>query len=234
MGQPAIAVRDLHGGLERIGPILDALGVRRGRPVLVVVGGASGMSDTEITAIEKVMAAGVLPLLADRDAVVVDGGTDSGIMRAVGRAGAASGGRVPLIGVAVGAKVARPGESPSDKPPLEPHHTHAILVDGDEWGDESPWLAGVADAVAEGSPSVTLVVNGGKITYHDAQHSLDRGRPVVVVRGTGRAADAIAGARDGAESDPAARRIGTSALTSAVELAGIVDGIRSALEPAED
>ena len=90
-----------------------------------------------------------------------------------------------------------PGRGPSAENAAEPepHHTHLVLVPGTSWGDESPWLTHVADALADGRGSVTVVINGGDITYADAAASIDRGRPVVVLAGTGRTADAIAGAR---------------------------------------
>ena len=42
----------------------------------------------------------VVPVAERRDAVVIDGGTDSGVMQLIGRARSALGGRFPLIGVA--------------------------------------------------------------------------------------------------------------------------------------
>jgi hypothetical protein len=86
--------------------------------------------------------------------------------------------------------------------PLDPYHTQVILVPGDTWGDESPWLSRVAAAIASGWPSVTLVVNGGEITYGDIEHSLEAGRPVIVLAGTGRTADAIAAAAHGRDGGP--------------------------------
>lgn len=130
-----------------------------------------------------------------RGGAVVDGGTDSGIMRVLGLSRHSTGACLPLIGVAAEGTVMLPGKpSPRDAAPLEPHHTHTILVPGDNWGDESPWLSSVATSIAQDQPSLTVVINGGRITYDDINHSLAAGRPVVVVAGTGRAADAIAAA----------------------------------------
>ena len=91
-----------------------------------------------------------------------------------------------------------------------------ILVPGDSWGDEFPWLADVADAVAGASRSVTLVVNGGEITYDDIARSVERHRPVVVLAGTGRTADAIGAANDGDRGDPRSRQIAIWPLTRVV------------------
>jgi hypothetical protein len=57
------------------------------------------------------------------------------------------------------------------------------------------------------------LVNGGEIAYEDVAESLTRGRPVVVLAGTGRTADAIAAARAGRSTDPRAVAAASSDLT---------------------
>ena len=200
---------------------LETHGVRRGHPVLVLVGGADAMDPSVLDTLDHVLRTAVLPLLDAYDAVAVDGGTDSGVMRVIGRARDAAGHRFPLVGVAAEGTVVAPGAPAGHTDPaeLEPHHTHVVLVPGDEWGDESPWLAEVADAVADGAPSVTVVVNGGEITFTDALASLDRGRPVVVLAGTGRAADEIAAAREGPGPGCRAVTIAASRLAHVVPVA---------------
>ena len=195
---------------------LDALAVGRGRPVLVLVGGAGGMSQEHLSRTAEVLSQQVVPVLARLGAAVVDGGTDSGVMRAIGQARSAAGADFPLIGVAAEGTVS--AGTRDDAGEIEPGHTHVILVPGDSWGDESPWLADVADTVAGTAPSVTLVINGGKITYDDIAHSLDRHRPVVVLAGTGRTADAIAAAADGHRENLGARQIAGSPLTRVVDI----------------
>ena len=183
---------------------LDALAVARGRPVLVVVGGAGRMNQEHLNRTAAVLTAQIIPVLDRLGVTVIDGGTDSGVMRVIGQARSAAGAAFPLIGVAAeGTVCADSASAHAGTAQIEPHHSHVILVPGDSWGDESPWLADVADAVAGTSPSATLVINGGEITYDDIAHSLQRRRPVVVLAGTGRTADTIAAARDGDTRGPA-------------------------------
>src|SRR5450432_360755 len=132
----------------------------------------------------------IIQALGDWGAAVVDGGTDSGVMRVIGQAHHTAGASFPLVGVAAEGTVVLPGARPApDAGTLDPHHTLVILVPGDTWGDESRWLSRVAAAIADGRPSVTLVVNGGELTYGDIEHSLEARRPVIVLAGTGRTAD---------------------------------------------
>lgn len=214
---------------------LKALGITAGRPVLVLVGGAGGMSSGQMSALAGAIGQ-IIPALGDWGAAVVDGGTDSGVMRVIGQARDTARASFPLVGVAAEGTVIVPGQRPAPHAaPLDPHHSQVILVPGDAWGDESPWLARVATAIAGGRSSLTLVVNGGEITYDDIEHSRQDGRPVLVLAGTGRTADAIAAAASGQDGDPRAARAAASPGTTVVPLgdpAALRSSISSVLAPA--
>jgi hypothetical protein len=200
---------------------LRELGISMRRPVLVSVGGASGVTRRHAAAVAAALEE-LVPALDRWEAAVVDGGTDAGVMRVTGQVREAAGARFPLVGVAAEGTVLLPGRAAArDAARLEPRHSHVILVPGDGWGDESPWLSRVASAIASGRPSVTLVSNGGEVTYDDIEHSLEDGRPVIVLAGTGRTADAIASAAadTGDATDRRAARIARSEGTRIVSVA---------------
>lgn len=175
-----------RGPGEPLRAVAERLGGPPARPVLVLVGGADGVGPAEQQTIDAFLAEVVVPVLRQVRATLVDGGTDSGIMRGVGRAAEAAGLDTPLVGVAVAALVG------AGRAPLEEHHTHAVLVEGRQWGDESEALADLAVELAAGAPTVTVVVNGGSVSRTDVEFGLRGGRPVVAVRGTGRLADELA------------------------------------------
>lgn len=226
-----------HVAVHHVDQLSDALrraGMTADRVVVVVVGGAGGMGEPDLRVVTDVVRTALLPVIARHDAVVVDAGTDSGVMRLIGRARSAAGAQFPLLGVAATGTVVVPGAGgpeSSDAAPLEPNHTLFVLVPGTEWGDEAPWIGDIATAVAGARPSVTVLINGGRIAYDDAAGSLRRGRPVVVLAGTGRTADAIATARANGGGDPRAVEIAASALTTIAHVAE-PDAVGAALEAA--
>jgi len=186
-GASALA-RDVSDQKELAGALHD---IAPPRPVLVLVGGAKSMAEAAARQISPMLKDGLVPLLQRNGAAVIDGGTDSGVMAMIGRARAQVGASFPLIGIAARGTVHLPGGRPPNRsaPPLEPNHTHFLLVPGDRWGDESPWIGAAASALADGAPSATLVVGGGKITRLDLELSLRAGRQTLVLAGSGGTAD---------------------------------------------
>jgi SLOG in TRPM, prokaryote len=170
---------------DEIAAALDSAGLRLDRAVIVLVGGAGTMGEKEFETVAQVLRDEVVPVAERRDAVVIDGGTDSGVMQLIGRARSTLGGRFPLIGVAAEGTVLVPGAgTPSpDAVKLEPNHTLFLLVPGTQWGDEAQWMTDVAGVVAGHRSSVTVLMNGGQIAYTDVAASLRSGRPVVVLAG---------------------------------------------------
>lgn len=210
VGRPA----ELPGALRE-------LGLRPPRPTLALVGGAGGMNEFDLARLRLLFEGALAPLAESLGAFVVDGGTDAGVMRLMGQARARTGAAFPLVGVAATGTVALPGTAPShpEAASLEPHHTHFVLVPGAKWGDESPWLSRVAGALAAGAPSVTVLVNGGEIARQDVSRSIQAGRPVVVVAGSGRTADTLAAALRGEADDAQAKTLATSGLLRMVDVA---------------
>jgi hypothetical protein len=203
--------------LEDLPSAIAELGLES-RPALVVVGGADGLSEQLVLECAA-CAEGLVAAAEATGAAIVDGGTDSGVMRLLGRAHARAEASVPLVGVVVRTLVELPGAAAADgAAPPEPNHTHLLLVPGDSWGDEAPWIARVAGAIAGERPSVTVLINGGEVAWIDAAESVAAGRRVLTVTGTGRTADALAAAASGDRPDDRAAPLVGSGLVDAVAL----------------
>jgi hypothetical protein len=173
---------------------LSAIGLIENRPVLVVIGGASLISEEDLQRLQRLFSEVLAPLAQELGLIVADGGTDAGVMRLMGNAREEISGTFPLVGFSPDGLVKLPDDetSSTELTDLEPHHTHFFLVPGDQWGDESRWLARIASQIAGNYPSVTVLINGGSIALVDARENLKVHRPLVVIEGSGRLADEIA------------------------------------------
>jgi hypothetical protein len=205
-------------GPDDVGRAVSALGLGGPRPVLTVVGGAAGLDPVDRDRLGSLFSEVIAPAIARHGAAAVDGGTDNGVMRLLGQARAELP-EFPLIGVLAEGTVEFPGNTPriDDFGHIDPNHTHFVVVPGDFWGAESPYIPLVASALASGAPRVAVLVNGGEISLSDALETLEHGSPLLVLRGTGRLADKIAAAAE----DPAARgdeRIARIALSDLVRV----------------
>jgi hypothetical protein len=198
---------------------MEALGLHPPRPTVVVVGGAASLEEARMGILRPVFATGITPVMQRYGAVGVDGGTPFGVMRLFGEARAAAKPAFPLLGVvAAGPVQLRRGRSLAHaETVLEAHHTHFVIVPGDNWGDEAPWIACTATVLAAGARSITVLIGGGRIAYADVQHSVAAGRQIVVVAGSGGTADELADALAGAPADQRALTLIGSGLIRVVQ-----------------
>ena len=165
---------------------LDQLGIPHPKPVIVLVGGASGIGWLDTFPMRKAISV-ITKLAEDTGAVVLDGGTQAGIMKEMGHQRKKGKFSFPLVGVVFDSLLLK--EDP--KSILDPNHTHFFLIPGEDWGAESAWISKIATVVAGENKSITILVNGGNISRTDVQYSLLENRPVCIMRGTGRLADEI-------------------------------------------
>jgi hypothetical protein len=180
------------------GQIASALGLSAG-PLLLVHGGTTEIEPRLAPRLEAVLHDGVARAVACESFRILTGGTAAGIFTALGRA-LESAPPPALIGVAAAACVTWPGRVPGwfrwrldrGRVPLEPHHTHFMLVQGNHWGDETPTMLALADALSAGSPSVALLAGGGAVARQEVMGDVRAGREVVALAGTGRLADELA------------------------------------------
>ncbi len=178
-----------------------ALGLSRARPALVLLGPAevtgTELADTELAAAVLPVLRAVLAAAAERDAVVVTAGADTGLAHLVGLAAEALDGRWPrLVGVAPSGKVTEEAEPASGEVRLNANHDTAVLVPGSHWGEEVPALFRVVDAVARTRrPALAVLVGGGDGVRAALVDHLGRGRALLVLAGTGGLADEIAGGK---------------------------------------
>jgi hypothetical protein len=180
--------------------IFDALEITSPRAVILLFGGAAGLDDSRKAHLETLFADGVTPVAVELGALIIDGGTQSGVMAMMGEAVARFPETCQLLGIAPKGKINHPELSDtsavSDGTPLEPNHSHFVLVESNEWGGETTKMLELARAF--NTPTVAILVNGGPIAADEALQSVRSGWELLVVEGSGRFADDLSAAvRDG-------------------------------------
>lgn len=171
---------------KQIPEALTQLEVPHPNTVIVLVGGASGIGWLDTFPMRKAIRV-IARLAEETGSVVVDGGTQAGIMKEIGKQRKQNKFSFPLIGVVFDSLLMQ--QEPESI--LDSNHTHFFLVPGEDWGDESAWISKIATAIAGDKKSITVLVNGGNISKTDVEYSLLENRPTFVMRGTGRMADEI-------------------------------------------
>jgi hypothetical protein len=176
---------------------ISELGLNGQHPAIVLIGGK--IDEKEVAGTRRAIET-IARTAEDMRAVLICGGTDMGIMAEIGQIRWRHGYKFPLIGVTPEELVTWPGGPQNTKflwlgkqrCQLESHHSHFILVPGNEFGDESPWMGEAATLLSKGRQSVTILINGGEVSRKDIELSLENGRPVIVFSRTGRLADELA------------------------------------------
>lgn len=206
--------------------ILNALGIEQPEALIMITGGAANLdrdmkaNDELRSRLVQLFSRGVARAAVDIGALIIDGGTHSGVMALMGQGVADRGRKSSLLGVAPTGKVTYPGGpaegSIEDGAPLDPNHSHFVLVQSDKWGGETDTMYELAEALAnrvldppppadesssaqdgaEASPAkipvVTVLASGGLIAKDEVLRSVRQGWPIIVVQGSGRLADRIA------------------------------------------
>ncbi|MDX2074807.1 MAG: hypothetical protein SFZ02_00120 [bacterium] len=179
--------------------LLRTLGFKPPQPILFVSGGASGMSDYDKRQTELMMEA--VALFAEQNGItLIDGGTESGIMKMCGDIRIRHKYKFPLLGVSPRGLVSFPDHpNPHAQAELEDGHTHFVLVEGDEWGAESEMIINLTMTMSGAGttarkPAVGILINGGKIAMQEIYLATTRDKhklPIIVLDGSGRAADEV-------------------------------------------
>lgn len=183
-----------YDGSRSLASVLDELAIPRGRPVLVVVGSADRERSEEIQDAQRLLIEAVVaPVCRDEGAVVVSGGTDSGVMAVLGRAMREHAPDTVLVGVAPNGRLRGYGAGSNEVGAAwpEPHH-RLIRVAGETWGSEGPTLVRVAERIVGRSGVVVLALGGGDGTSREIALAARRRWPVILMTGCGGASENLA------------------------------------------
>src|SRR5205823_2270289 len=122
--------------------IVQQLGLAPPKALIVVVGGAGNLDPALRGRLLQLCGRGIARAAVDAGALLIDGGTESGVMALMGLGVAGRGQATPLLGVAPAGTVTYPNNPALDvavqyPAPLDPNHSHIVLVPGTSWGSET-------------------------------------------------------------------------------------------------
>jgi hypothetical protein len=171
---------------------LQQLGIQDVMGVIVVEGGAASTSKQALRKLWLYFLKGLVPFAQRHRIMVVDGGTDAGTYKLLGEARRRWGATFPYVGVTVNKTAAYPGgPSPSEKRwPLDRHHSHFLLVNGEDFGDETQLLVGLASLGKV--PGIAVVAGGGQLVQKETRLHAQRGTPIIALKGSERYAEKLA------------------------------------------
>jgi SLOG in TRPM, prokaryote len=182
--------------------ILDLLEIAPPPALILLFGGAKGLDESRKSHLTTLFAEGVAAVAFELGGLIIDGGTQSGVMAMMGEAVARSRATIQLLGIAPKGKITNPeiagASAVSDGAALEPNHSKFVLVESNEWGGETPTMLQVARAF--NAPTVAILVNGGEVAMKEALESARNGWPLLVIEGSGRFADKVSAAVRDAQS----------------------------------
>ena len=195
--------------------------------MIVLNGGTAELSDGLGATLRRSLGDGVARVALEERLTVITGGTDAGIFSVFGQAlGDAP--TAPCIGVVPAGRVTWPGRTRAtvapgeeERVPLEPHHSHFLLVAGDEWGVETEAMLSLCQALSLDRASLALLAGGGTGARREVLGHVRAGREVIVLAGTGRFADELAGVIVGGSApEPETAEIAARGLVTVVDGTG--------------
>lgn len=163
--------------------ILDNLNLGKPRGVLILNGNTAPFGQEVKESLDRIFF-GLAKFVVDQKVAVITGGTNAGIFSIFGEALEKQGKvTTPIIGICVAGRV--------NNEMLEPHHTHFVLVEGDDWGDETDVMYGLAATLGSNLPSMAIFAGGGEITIEEMLMNVSQRRTMVLLKGSTRSTDAV-------------------------------------------
>ena len=201
-----------------------------------------GISAEEtIARLQMVFTRGIMSAAEQVQAVVLSGGWDVGPAGYAGRANRDRDYSVPLVAVNCKPKVTWPGDlrpGQRGRLPLQPDHTHVVLLPTDDGAVATKYRFDLAEAIAFDEiektplPAVAFVVNGGDAALRETLRCVRKGWPIVCIRGSGGVADRLYKARQSGHAyanDPMTTEIVQEGNVEFIELSEVDGGTTSAM-----
>jgi SLOG in TRPM, prokaryote/SMODS and SLOG-associating 2TM effector domain 1/Protein of unknown function (DUF4231) len=192
--------------------IIKELEIKDYKAVILILGGADSIDEKLKPRLIQLFERGIARAAAEANAVIIDGGTQAGVMSLIGAGVASRGHKSTLIGVAPAGLISYPGSKTATGFQLESNHSHFVLVEGDKWNSKTEMMLSLvktlsdkttnkgtddtssaqpAGNVVEQSPTLAILAGGGATTKNEVLYAVRQNLPLIVFEGSGGMADEI-------------------------------------------
>ena len=89
--------------------LIEALGISPPKKLILLIGGADKLDEKLTSRLTQLFSRGIARAAADAEALIIDGGTQAGVMQIMGQSIVDRGRKSSLLGVAPAGKVTYPG-----------------------------------------------------------------------------------------------------------------------------
>ena len=177
--------------------VLKKLSLGSPEGLIIVSGDTINLDEPVQQRLTQLLSRGLAKMAINMNAVLMDNGKTSGLVTMMGQSVADRGYQSPLVGVASATQVNYPEQSETGAlhegaTPLEPNHTHFVLVDAKNHYQEMDFKCRLGAAVASHHPTVTILINGGEESRAEVLRAVRLNWPLIVFSGSGQLADEIA------------------------------------------
>jgi hypothetical protein len=191
------------------GKIVEALTLREHNSVIIIVGGSAEVEPQLKSRLIQLFDRGIGRAAEQAKAIILDNGTQGGVISMIGEGIAGRGSQCSLIGVAPAAEVTYPGSKSTTGNALEPNHSHFVLLASNTWNAKKEMMFNLVKTlcfkpvtqVIDGGvlaskfrlvPVIVVVAGGDLTAKHDVLFSVRQKLPIIVFEGSGGMADEIA------------------------------------------
>jgi hypothetical protein len=181
------------------GDVIAALELPTPRALLILNGATSELEPNVRERLDGLFTA-LARTVVQGQVTVITGGTAAGVFAVFGRA-LQKVGRLsaPCIGISAGGR--------TELATSEPHHSHFVLVEVNDWGRETPMMYSLAATLGSDCPSLAIFAGGGPITLAEMQANVEQHREMVLIAGSKGSSDAVVAAYLGAPTTADIMRI---------------------------
>jgi hypothetical protein len=185
---------------QPINLIVQSLALPVPKGIILIFGSANGLQQEFYSLLTPIFIKAIAKFGVEKECVILDGGTNYGVMRLIGEGVAAQRSAITLIGVVPVGKFEHhellDSKMPIPDSILEPNHTHFVLAPSNKWGGETDLLFALAKNLGKNKPILAIVAGGGVTVLKEVLYCVRDELPILVITGCGGVADEIAAYKD--------------------------------------